>query len=79
MEKQKVKILEQPIEQLNLSQESKAYLKNSGFNNLKEVIETGWQGLRELKDFDYLRFNELVRFLDSCNLIHLLDKQNINR
>lgn len=61
MEQEKVNTLEQPIEQLDLSPESLAYLKHSGLNTLNDVIEKGWKGLRELKDFDYLTFNELVR------------------
>lgn len=74
MEPDKVKILEQPVEQLSLSQGCICYLKNIGFRNLGEVTAMGWQGLRELEDFDYLCFNELVRFLDQYNMVHLMEK-----
>jgi len=74
MQHEKAKILEQPVEQLGLSQGCIYYLKNTGFSNLSEVTAAGWQGLRESADFDYLYFNELVRFLDQYHMVHLMEK-----
>ena len=71
-----MQILEQPIEAIELSNDCRLYLKGQGFCNLKEVIAKGWGGLRKMDDFDYLKFNELIRFLDSKNLLALLERSS---
>jgi len=75
MEKNNVQILEQPIEAIAVSDSCKLYLKGQGFNNLKEVISQGWDGLRKMENFDYIRFNEIIRFLDTKNLLPLMERQ----
>jgi len=76
MKTEKENILLIPIEHLNLSEECKTNLKGLGIGKLQDVITKGWQQLREMKDFNYIRFNEVIRFLDANGLVYLLEKKN---
>ncbi len=76
MEENEVQILEQPIDAIEVSNDCRMYLKGQGFNNLKEVIAKGWGGLRKMDGFDYLKFNEIIRFLDSKNLLALMERSS---
>jgi len=76
MEENKKPILEQPIDAIVISDGCRLYLKQQGFHNLKEVIDKGWVGLRGMKEFDYIKFNELIRFLDTKNLLILMERQS---
>ena len=75
MEENTKPILEQPIDAITISDGCKLYLKQQGFNNIKEVIDKGWAGLMGMKEFDYIKFNELIRFLDTQNLLTLMESQ----
>ncbi len=70
----KLEILEQPVADLNLSAGCKKYLKNNGIGKLSEVTDKGWKGMRETDGFDYVLFNEVVRFLNAAGLVHLMEK-----
>lgn len=70
----KLEILEQPVVDLNLSAGCKKYLKNDGIDKLIEVTNKGWKGMRETDGFDYVLFNEVIRFLDAAGLVHLMEK-----
>lgn len=74
MENSKLEILDRPISDLDLSAGCKAYLENNGIDELRDVIGKGWKGMRETDAFNYIHFNELVRFLDEADLVHLLQK-----
>jgi hypothetical protein len=74
MENSKLEILEQPVSDLNLSAGCKTYLKNNGIGKLREVICKGWKGMRQTDGFDYVLFNEVIRFLDDAGLVHLMEK-----
>jgi len=76
MEENTKQIIEQPINAIAISDDCKLYLKQQGFNILKEVIDKGWVGLRGMKEFDYIKFNELIRFLDTQNLLALMESQS---
>jgi len=76
MEENTKQIIEQPINAIAISDDCKLYLKQQGFNILKEVIAKGWVGLRGMKEFDYIKFNELIRFLDTQNLLALMESQS---
>jgi hypothetical protein len=64
--------LQLPFEQMELSPECILNLKTMGLNNLKDAAALGWQGLRDLYGFNYIYFNELVRFLESRQLTYIL-------
>lgn len=70
------KILFIPIEQLNLSQNCIINLKNMQIGKLQDVVDIGWQGLREKQGFDYIYFNEVVRFLTDNGIVHLMERLN---
>jgi len=74
MDKSKLEILEQPLSDLNLSPGCKTYLKNNGICRLTEVTCKGWKGMRETDGFDYVLFNEVIRFLDEAGLVYLMEK-----
>lgn len=73
MEENKLKILCQSIDEIKVSDDCKVYLKQQGFSNLQEVIAKKWNGLREMDGFDYRKFNELIKFLQSQNLLSLME------
>ena len=73
METAKDKILQTPIEQLDLNGDCKANLKRLGISTLQEFINRGWQWLRQQDDFDYVRFNMVIKFLDEKGLLYLLE------
>ncbi|MEZ2338327.1 hypothetical protein AB6735_21955 [Mucilaginibacter sp. RCC_168] len=73
MEEIKLEILTLPIDEIALSDDCKLYLKQQGFSNLQEVIAKKWNGLREMDGFDYRKFNELIKFLQSQNLLSLME------
>lgn len=75
METAKEKILQTPIEQLDLNVECKSNLKELGISTLQEFINKGWKWLREQEAFDYVRFNMVIRFLDKNGLLHLLERK----
>ncbi|RYG12322.1 MAG: hypothetical protein EOO07_19235 [Chitinophagaceae bacterium] len=68
-----MQILNQPIDEINVSNDCRSYLKKQGFSNLQEVIAKKWNGLREMDGFDYRKFNELIKFLQSQNLLSLME------
>ena len=66
-----------PIEQLNLSPDCINYSKELGFSNLQEITSKGWGELQSMKGFNYIWFNEIVKFLDSIQMLHLLEKYDV--
>ena len=66
--------LQLPFERLELSSDCILHLKKMGLNNLQDASALGWQGLRDMDGFNYNYFNELVRFLDSRQLTHILQQ-----
>jgi len=73
MEENKLVMLNQQIDELCISDDCKLYFKRQGFASLQEVVAKGWAGLRAMENFDYIKFNELIRFLRSQNLLSLMD------
>jgi len=63
-----------PVNQLELSNDCIENLQSMHISNLHDLIKKGWQGLREMDGFDYIRFNEVVRLLTKHDLIHLLER-----
>lgn len=63
-----------PVNQLELSNDCIENLQSMHISNLYDLIKKGWQGLREMDQFDYIRFNEVVRLLTKHDLIHLLER-----
>lgn len=43
---------------------------------LQDVVDIGWQGLREKQGFDYIHFNEVVRFLTDNGIVHSMERLN---
>jgi hypothetical protein len=74
MDNSKLEILDRPVSDLNLSADCKTYLKNNGIDKLVDVTNKGWKGMRETDGFDYVLFNEVIRFLDGAGLVHLMEK-----
>ena len=62
-----------PIEQLDLSVECIEYSKFLGFRNLAELTGKGWGFLQSMEGFNYIWFNEIVRFLGAKGLLNLLE------
>jgi hypothetical protein len=73
MENIKTGLLECPIDQLELSKESRLYLRSLNFNRLQELIDLGWESLRKQEGFNYVRFNEIVSLLRKNDLLYLLE------
>ena len=73
MENIKTTILECPIDQLALSEESRLYLKGLSINSLQELISFGWEGLRKQEGFNYIRFNEIISLLRKNDVLYLLE------
>lgn len=73
MENIETAILECPIDQLELSKESRIYLRSLNFNRLQELIDFGWEELRKQENFNYVRFNEIISLLRKNDLLYLLE------
>jgi len=67
-------ILDRPIENLGFSGGLEQYLRLREILSLEAIVKKSWREWRALSGFDYILFNELVRFLDSENLVHFLDQ-----
>lgn len=76
MENVKEKLLITPIEQLDLSQDCIANLRKMQVRKLQDIIDKGWQGLRDSQGFDYISFNEAVKLLADNGIVHLMEKSN---
>jgi hypothetical protein len=76
METNRENILSVPVEQLPLTEDCVANLKGLHLNTLQEIIDRGWQNLRETKGFDYICFNEVIRLMAANDIVHLMDRSN---
>jgi len=66
-------LLQLPIDQLDLTPGCIAYSTELGFKTLEEVPAKGWGYLQAMEGFNYIWFNEIVRFLGKHNLLNLLE------
>ncbi|MFD0795469.1 hypothetical protein ACFQZX_17740 [Mucilaginibacter litoreus] len=67
-------ILSMPVCQLGASSGFVKKTQAMGFETLRQVTAKGWGALQQHEQFDYLWFNELVRLLEDCRLLHMLEK-----
>jgi hypothetical protein len=63
-----------PVEKLELSKDCIDNLQSMHIINLQDLIKKGWQGLMDMEQFDYILFNEVVRFLTRHGIVHLLER-----
>jgi hypothetical protein len=66
-------LLRLPIDQLDLTPACIAYSMELGFKTLEEAAEKGWGYLQAMEGFNYIWFNEIVRFLGRYDLLNLLE------
>jgi DNA-directed RNA polymerase alpha subunit len=76
MENVKEKLLNTPIDQLDLSQDCIANLRKMQVRKLQDIIDKGWHGLRESQAFNYISFNEVVKLLADNGIVHLMEKSS---
>ena len=65
-------ILEQPIEELHVTDLFKKFIADNNFKTLSEVIEIDVTGLLKLPGFNYHTLVELTGILEKHNLTGLL-------
>jgi DNA-directed RNA polymerase alpha subunit len=68
-------ILQEPIENLPISVVLSSFMKENGFKNLQEVVETGTPGLQRMPGFGIHCMEELLSILDKHNCLHLLKEE----
>jgi len=76
MESAKNDILIIPIEKLKLSSGCIANMKDLEICSLQDFINKGWQRILEMENFDYIKFNEVIRYLNGNGLVYLLEKKD---
>lgn len=62
-----------PVNELELSEECKAYLSQLGICNLKGFIEMGWAAQKAEPCFSLSCFNEAVSLLRKKDLLYLME------
>ena len=68
------KLLDIPVEELEVSDYFKEVSEKMGFKTLRPMTDAGWGKLLKMKGFNYEWFDELVHLLDKAGILQLLQR-----